>query len=298
MPRKKVETSNNTNEEVKVPKKRGRKPKGGKIVSKNINLAEDVNLFSNVIVHLKCVKSNVNNNDCDFLSSMQYNPLMENVESFSINSSKELSYEVLENNDPVENKTVTNNNIQVENQEITNNSIWKKIKELDTIFRLNMDQKKSSCFWCTCEYDNPTIYIPSIYVNKKYVVYGNFCSPECACAYLFNEHIDDSVKYERYHLLNYIYSKIYDYSRNIKPAPNPLYILDKFMGSLTIQEYRKLLTHERLLLVIDKPLTKMMPELHEDNNEHNSIGDYKYKLKKKSEKVVKNDILSKHFSVN
>ena len=115
MPRKKVETSNNTNEEVKVPKKRGRKPKGGKIVSKNINLAEDVNLFSNVIVHLKCVKSNVNNNDCDFLSSMQYNPLMENVESFSINSSKELSYEVLENNDPVENKTVTNNNIQVEN---------------------------------------------------------------------------------------------------------------------------------------------------------------------------------------
>ena len=70
------------------------------------------------------------------------------------------------------------------------------------------------------------------------------------------------------------------------------------MGSLTIQEYRKLLTHERLLLVIDKPLTKMMPELHEDNNEHNSIGDYKYKLKKKSEKVVKNDILSKHFSVN
>lgn len=297
MPRKKVETSNN-NEEVKVPKKRGRKPKGGKIVSKNINLAEDVNLFSNVIVHLKCVRSNINNNDCDFLSSMQYNPLMENVESFSINSSKELSYEVLENNAPVENKTVTNNNIHVENQEITNNSIWKKIKELDTIFRLNMDQKKSSCFWCTCEYDNPTIYIPSIYVNKKYVVYGNFCSPECACAYLFNEHIDDSVKYERYHLLNYIYSKIYDYSRNIKPAPNPLYILDKFMGSLTIQEYRKLLTHERLLLVIDKPLTKMMPELHEDNNEHNSIGDYKYKLKKKSEKVVKNDILSKHFSVN
>ena len=80
------------------------------------------------------------------LSSMQYNPLMENVESFSINSSKELSYEVLENNDPVENKTVTNNNIQVENQEITNNSIWKKIKELDTIFRLNMDQKNRHVF--------------------------------------------------------------------------------------------------------------------------------------------------------
>ena len=215
-----------------------------------------------------------------------------------MNSNKELSYELLENNSLAANTIESNNSIKLENDEISSNTIWKKIKDLDTIFRLNVEQKKSACFWCTCEYDNPTIYIPDVFINNKYQVYGNFCSPECACAYLFKEHIDDSVKYERYHLLNYIYSKIYDYSRNIKPAPNPLYILDKFMGSLSIQEYRKLLTHERLLLVIDKPLTKMMPELHEDNNEHNSIGDYKYKLKKKAEKVVKNDILSKHFAIN
>lgn len=296
MPRKKVETSEKV-EEVKVPKKRGRKPKGGKIVNKNINLNQDVNLFSNVIVHLKCVRSNLNS-DGDFLSNMQYNPSLETVESFSMNSNKELSYELLENNSLLANNIEANNSIKLENDEINSNTIWKKIKDLDTIFRLNVEQKKSACFWCTCEYDNPTIYIPDVFINNKYLVYGNFCSPECACAYLFKEHIDDSVKYERYHLLNYIYSKIYDYTRNIKPAPNPLYILDKFMGSLSIQEYRKLLTHERLLLVIDKPLTKMMPELHEDNNEHNSIGDYKYKLKKKAEKVVKNDILSKHFAVN
>lgn len=296
MPRKKVETSEKV-EEVKVPKKRGRKPKGGKIVNKNINLNEDVNLFSNVIVHLKCVRSNLNSGG-EFLSNMEYNPSLETVESFSMNSNKELSYELLENNSLAANTIEANNSIKLENDEISSNTIWKKIKDLDTIFRLNVEQKKSACFWCTCEYDNPTIYIPDVFINNKYQVYGNFCSPECACAYLFKEHIDDSVKYERYHLLNYIYSKIYDYSRNIKPAPNPLYILDKFMGSLSIQEYRKLLTHERLLLVIDKPLTKMMPELHEDNNEHNSIGDYKYKLKKKAEKVVKNDILSKHFAIN
>ena len=296
MPRKKVETSEKV-EEVKVPKKRGRKPKGGKIVNKNINLNQDVNLFSNVIVHLKCVRSNLNSGG-EFLSNMQYNPSLETVESFSMNSNKELSYELLENNSLLANNIEANNSIKLENDEINSNTIWKKIKDLDTTFRLNVEQKKSACFWCTCEYDNPTIYIPDVFINNKYLVYGNFCSPECACAYLFKEHIDDSVKYERYHLLNYIYSKIYDYTRNIKPAPNPLYILDKFMGSLSIQEYRKLLTHERLLLVIDKPLTKMMPELHEDNNEHNSIGDYKYKLKKKAENVVKNDILSKHFAVN
>jgi hypothetical protein len=42
------------------------------------------------------------------------------------------------------------------------------------------------------------------------------------------ESIDDSVKFERYHLLNQTYSKIYNYTRNIKPAPNPYYLLDKF----------------------------------------------------------------------
>ena len=39
------------------------------------------------------------------------------------------------------------------------------------------------------------------------------------------------------------------------------------MGNLTIQEYRKLLHNERLLILIDKPLTIIYPELHEDNNE-------------------------------
>jgi hypothetical protein len=47
-------------------------------------------------------------------------------------------------------------------------------------------------------------------------------------AYLMKESIDDSVKFERYHLLNQTYSKIYNYTRNIKPAPNPYYLLDKF----------------------------------------------------------------------
>jgi hypothetical protein len=36
--------------------------------------------------------------------------------------------------------------------------------------------------------------------------------------------------------MNHIYSKIYDYTKNIKPAPDPHYMLDKFYGNLTIQE--------------------------------------------------------------
>ena len=46
---------------------------------------------------------------------------------------------------------------------------------------------------------------------------------------------------------------INNYDKNIKPAPNPYYTLDKFYGNLSIQQYRRLLKNERLLLVVDKP---------------------------------------------
>jgi hypothetical protein len=94
--------------------------------------------------------------------------------------------------------------------------------------------------------------------------YGSFCRPECAVAYLMKENIDDSTKFERYHLLNKLYSGIYDYKKNIKPAPNPYYLLDKFYGNMTIQEYRRLLKTEHTLIVLEKPLTRLLPELHED----------------------------------
>jgi hypothetical protein len=55
--------------------------------------------------------------------------------------------------------------------------------------------------------------------------------------HLINENIDSSTKFERYHLLNNLYTKIYGYKNNIKPAPNVYYILDKYYGNLSIQEF-------------------------------------------------------------
>jgi len=95
--------------------------------------------------------------------------------------------------------------------------------------------------------------------------------------------------------LNYIYGKIYNYTKEIKPAPNPYYTLEKFYGNLTIQEYRELLYYERLVLIIDKPLTKIYPELHEDNPDFETIYDTKILLKKTG-KVNKNNILNKVFT--
>lgn len=143
-----------------------------------------------------------------------------------------------------------------------------KLKKLKIHLYKNINyEKKSACFWCTYDYDNPTCYIPKYEMDDKIYGYGSFCRPECAVAYLMKENIDDSMKFERYHLLNQIYSKVYDFKKNIKPAPNPYFLLEKYYGNLTIQEYRKLLKTEHMLLVIDKPLTRILPELHEDNED-------------------------------
>ena len=104
-----------------------------------------------------------------------------------------------------------------------------------------------------------------------------------------------------YHLLNFIYGSIYNYTKNIRPAPNPYYTLSKFLGNLTIQEYRNLFMYEKLLLVIDKPLTRNLPQIFEDNDN--------YKISKKSSKINsfkmqnknaqnKNEILSTNFGGN
>jgi hypothetical protein len=44
-------------------------------------------------------------------------------------------------------------------------------------------------------------------------------------------------------------------------------MLEKYYGNLSIQEYRSLLRNERLFLIVDKPLTRILPELHEDNDD-------------------------------
>ena len=126
------------------------------------------------------------------------------------------------------------------------------------------------------------------------------------------ENIDDSTKFERYHLLNRVYSKIYEFKNSIKPAPDPHYLLDKFYGNLNIQEYRKLLNSERMLMVIDSPLTRILPELHEDTDDFTAgvYGGNKgttsqaggvYKVKRQSEKkegVSKADIMKQRFGVS
>ena len=69
------------------------------------------------------------------------------------------------------------------------------------------------------------------------------------------------------YLLNYIYGSVYNYTKNFIPAPPPHYLLSKFGGTLTIQEFRSSLRTDKILLVVNKPLCSIYPELIQSNND-------------------------------
>ena len=306
-------------------KKRGRKPKGGKLLPKSKNESEEKPVVQNVILHLKCStkdleESNIMHNHMTYNNEippdiLTYDQNNNNNNTFTLYNSddeKKFAYTYGDNNNKEnficskcsQNGNNVNNEKQIDDKEI--NQKLKKIK-LD-LYKNNFNNKNSSCFWCTYEFDNPPCFIPKYEMDGEMYAYGSFCRPECAAAYLMKENIDDSAKFERYQILNRIYGKVYDFKNNIKPAPNPYYLLDKFYGNLSIQEYRKLLKSEHMLSVIDKPMTRMLPELHEDNDEYQNAIYGKseqsgstgggYKVKRKSEKQAgptKSEIMRENF---
>ena len=352
---------------VVVHKKRGRKPRGGKIIQETLVHNNNVPELPNIILHLKCVTSDLNASSggsimgsLDTLAIKHENEIMcyndqavcgsevcnytddSSTDSVSCDSPIRV---VMNDYEPDNNKSNTlydpstfancctatstcdsasssqlftdwkdkhkHNNYQHDNlidsdNNATMKDIWKKISQLKISYNKNdtfqiIGSHRSACFWCTCDFDTPAIYIPKSMVKDTCNVYGCFCHPECAVAFLMNENIDTSIKFERYHLLNSMYGPIYNYDKSIKPAPNPYYLLNKFYGNLSITEFRKLFKSEQLIYMVNKPLTHILPELYEDNNDflvgnkiiqNNNIR--KNQLKKKSNKT---NIINEVFGV-
>ena len=316
-------TADNINSKP-IGKKRGRKPKGGKIIQQVMPINNNTDTKPNVILHLKCSLKDLHSTSNLTPEIKSYNSQPLEIQSYNFQNTKTLSYDVINS---VETDIYNNNQIYQTTEKINithknpvddydddsddhkiNNDtdirdVWKKLKVLEQNLHINnICDKKSACFWCTYEFDNPPVYIPKHYIKDTYHVYGCFCSPECGTAFLMEENIDISAKFERYHHINHIYSKIYDYKKNVKPAPNPYYMLDKYYGNLSIQEYRALLKNERLFLIVDKPLTRILPELHEDNDDfiinNKIIPSNTYQFKNKlQKKQTKNNILSERFGL-
>ena len=111
------------------------------------------------------------------------------------------------------------------------------------------EKTEVACFWCTCEFENQPCFLPVREDMGTYHVYGNFCSPQCALSYLIEEHLDSHVRWERMSLLHRMYKGKGD---RLYPAPSSE-SLKKFGGVYTIQEYRNIITENRLRVDIQSP---------------------------------------------
>jgi hypothetical protein len=118
------------------------------------------------------------------------------------------------------------------------------------------------CFWCCHSFDSIPCVIPSDIKESVWQVYGNFCSPECAVAYLFYQRLDSNVQWERYAMLNSLYSGDAEIkagsSTGIRSAPKRE-ILRIFGGSMDIREFRAIVHEKKLRIdVLTPPMVSII----------------------------------------
>ena len=95
------------------------------------------------------------------------------------------------------------------------------------------------CFWCCHPFQGQPFSLPLYKKGKVFHTYGNFCCPECAVAYNFNDFQDHKNQWERYTLIHQLYRKVFQNPQlRIKPAL-PRQCLTIFGGPLSINQFRE-----------------------------------------------------------
>ena len=116
-----------------------------------------------------------------------------------------------------------------------------------------------SCFWCCHTFVGPQFSLPLSYDTYKnfYICKGNFCSPECALAYLYADYtISDSTRWNKHVLLNTLYAPLY--TESVSPAP-PRSLLRMFGGPLDIKQYRSYFAVNDLIHESFPPIKLVFP---------------------------------------
>jgi hypothetical protein len=106
-----------------------------------------------------------------------------------------------------------------------------------------------ACFWDCHPFMSTPCVIPCVIEEGIWRVYGNFCCPECAAAYLFNERLDLHVQWERYSLLNRLYANS---AESVRLAPSRT-ILRLFGGAMDISDFRAIVADKRMRVDVMMP---------------------------------------------
>ena len=113
------------------------------------------------------------------------------------------------------------------------------------------DTTSVACFWCAHSFPWRPSVIPEREEKGVYRIYGNFCSPSCAMAYLLQESLDTHVRWERIALLHRLYGPNYK-SHRIFPAP-ARETLSLFGGPASIDQYRATIEQGKIRVDLQVP---------------------------------------------
>lgn len=316
-------------EDIKVPKKRGRKPTGKIIKLKSNEISTLSNDENCIIAHIPLNLDDVNK--ITNLYNKKYNldslddkvcSIIDNYKSDEENSVDSLSV----NEISLESNSLGNNKNNFNDKYISH--LEDKINDLKIKIKCLEDDKNSSeiffgdysveklkskifinennkfilkkrtdilCWWCGHKFDNTPFPLPEKYYDSKFFVFGNFCSPSCACAY--NIDINDHKLWERNSLILKLANELLDDKvDNIYPAP-PKQILISFGGNISIDDFRnktKKNYSSRLIIPPMVPLTTLIEESYKDRNKYKwetKVNISKYNNLKKNIKIKRSSNL-------
>jgi hypothetical protein len=180
------------------------------------------------------------------------NPFYEGVENVEQNLilTKNVSHQNMENTSEIKEQTQvptqSEQEIDYYNMKSTLLVQFKDSAEIKTIPLTS----EVACFWDCHTFTTRPVVLP-IRDNGEYLeVTGNFCSPECACAYLFDIRQDSHTRWEQLALLYRVYGEACQGKIHPAPARN---VLKLFGGNLSIQDYRELIRSHKVRVDIHLP---------------------------------------------
>lgn len=216
--KKTVETEKNV-EVSPIKNKRGRK---NKIIhfQENMELKDDNPIVEeNIILCLPITLDQVNKS--------------ENEYEYDEGDKKENTREELLLEKPSKNKNMNVYNYGADMIEIYQNIDFLNNRiDYNNLKSIKFAKTDILCWWCCYNFDTYPISYPINYnINTNtYKVIGCFCSFNCAKSY-------GRYEYNNKNLLKSYYKTLLGMSSNIKYAP-PKYVLEKFGGPITIEQYR------------------------------------------------------------
>lgn len=107
-----------------------------------------------------------------------------------------------------------------------------------------------ACFWCCETFDSRPCVVPIVITDKVWSVYGNFCTPHCASAYVLADLLDTHVRWERLALLHRLYAAYC--GGRIYPSPKRE-VLERFGGPMKSQDFRKICEERKIRADVHLP---------------------------------------------